>query len=167
MPPNIRLINPISSRFTWKIHSRWAAYLGRAEPGPNAKINCLFSHCHIFYIRALYGLSIIFLVAFFLLPTFIPRHLSYVHARYLFVTDTLLTPTITEPPSVECQELLTPTRSNACVARIDLGPIRTQKEIQIHGPLMIYKRKGYSVVLRSPIDDPTGLSMVNYVLEVG
>ena len=43
------------------------------------------------------------------------------HAGYLFVTDTLSTPTITEPPSVECQDLLIPTRSNACVARIDLG----------------------------------------------
>ena len=43
------------------------------------------------------------------------------HAGYLFVTDTLSTPTITEPPSVECQDLLIPTRLNACVARIDLG----------------------------------------------
>ena len=25
-----------------KIHSPWAAYLDRAEPGPNVKINCLF-----------------------------------------------------------------------------------------------------------------------------
>ena len=50
IPPNIRLINPISKLFTpqSKIHSRWAAYLGRAEPGPNAKINCLFSHRHMF-----------------------------------------------------------------------------------------------------------------------
>ena len=31
------------------------------------------------------------------------------HAWYLFVTDTLSTPTITEPPSVECQDLLIPT----------------------------------------------------------
>ena len=30
-----------------KIHSHWAAYLGRAEPGPTAKINCLFSHRRI------------------------------------------------------------------------------------------------------------------------
>ena len=43
------------------------------------------------------------------------------HAGYLFVTDTLSTPTTTEPPSMECQDLLIPTRSNACVARIDLG----------------------------------------------
>ena len=43
------------------------------------------------------------------------------HAGYLFVTDTLSTLTITDPPSVECQDLLIPTRSNACVARIDLG----------------------------------------------
>ena len=37
-----------------------------------------------------------------------------------FVTDTLLSSTISEPPSVECQHLLIPTRSNACVAKIDL-----------------------------------------------
>ena len=43
------------------------------------------------------------------------------HAGYLFVTDTLSTPTIAEPPSVECQDPLIPTRWNACVARIDLG----------------------------------------------
>ena len=43
------------------------------------------------------------------------------HAGNLFETDTLSTPTITEPSSVECQDLLIPTRSNACVARIDLG----------------------------------------------
>ena len=42
-------------------------------------------------------------------------------AGYLFVTDTLSTSTITEPPSVKCQHLLIPTRSSACVARIDLG----------------------------------------------
>ena len=30
------------------------------------------------------------------------------HAGYLFVIDTLPTPTITEPPSVECQDLLIP-----------------------------------------------------------
>ena len=32
------------------------------------------------------------------------------HAGYLFVTDTLSTPTITETPWVECQDLLIPTR---------------------------------------------------------
>ena len=31
-----------------------------------------------------------------------------VHAGCLYVTDTLSTPTITEPPSVECQDLLIP-----------------------------------------------------------
>ena len=45
----------------------------------------------------------------------------HVHAGYLFVTDTLSTPTITEPPSIKCQDLLIQTRWNACVARIDLG----------------------------------------------
>ena len=63
IPPNIRLINPIFKRFTPKQRST-ADDLGRAEPGPNAKINCLFSHrlSH----RALSCLSIIFQMAFFL-----------------------------------------------------------------------------------------------------
>ena len=47
------------------------------------------------------------------------------HAGYLFVSDTLSTPTITEPSSVECQDLLIPHRNeiNACVVGIGvLGP---------------------------------------------
>ena len=55
------------------------------------------------------------------MPTFIPRHLRYVHARYLFVTDTLLTSTITKPSSLERQDLLIPTILNTCVVGIDLG----------------------------------------------
>ena len=111
--------NPISKRFTYisKIHSRWAAYLGRAEPGPNAKINCLFSHRNIFghflnfqsSINCVLPCPLLFLA------------ICALHAGYLFVTDTLSTPTIAKPPSVECQDLLIPTRSYACVARIDLG----------------------------------------------
>ena len=73
--PNIKLITrSLSGSHTNKIHSQWAAYLGRAEPGPNAKINCLFSHRHIF------GLFLIFQSSFqlhFSLPTFIPRHLRF------------------------------------------------------------------------------------------
>ena len=38
-----------------------------------------------------------------------------------FVSDLLSTLAILEPPLVECQDLLIPTRSYACVARIDLG----------------------------------------------
>ena len=38
-----------------------------------------------------------------------------------FVTRTFSTPTISAPPSVECKDLLIPTRLNACAARIDLG----------------------------------------------
>ena len=75
IPPNIRLITrSLSGSHTKKIHSRWAAYLGRAESGPSAKINCLFSHRHIF------GLFLVFQSSFqlhFSLPTFIPRHLRF------------------------------------------------------------------------------------------
>ena len=103
IPPNIRLISQ--------------PYLGKAEPGTNAMINCLFSHHHIFRH---------FLVFNHLSICIFPYPLLFLaiyalHAGYLFVTDTLSTPTITESPSVECQDLLIPTRSNACVARIDLG----------------------------------------------
>ena len=86
-----------------------SANMGRAEPGPNAKINCRFSHRHIF------GHFLVFQSSFklhFSLPNFIPA-IYALHAGYLFETDTLSTPTISEAPSVECQDLLIPTRSNA------------------------------------------------------
>ena len=57
-----------------KIHIGWAAYLGRVDAGPNAKINCLFSHRHIF------GHFLVFQSFFklhFSLPTFILRHLRF------------------------------------------------------------------------------------------
>ena len=53
------------------------------------------------------------------MPTFIPRHLRYVHAGNMFETDTLSTPTILQPPSMAFQDHLIPTRVIACVARID------------------------------------------------
>ena len=40
-----------------------------------------------------------------------------VHAGYLFVSDALSTPTITEPPSLECQDLLIPHRSRSKVLK--------------------------------------------------
>ena len=45
LPPNIRLINSISKWFT--INRRFASvelptWVGRAEPGSNVEINCLF-----------------------------------------------------------------------------------------------------------------------------
>ena len=53
------------------------------------------------------SLSFIF---FFPLPTYtdIVIFIYTVHAGCLYVTDTLSTPTFTEPPSVECQDLLIP-----------------------------------------------------------
>ena len=53
----------------------------------------LFSSSHI---RALSCLSIIFQFAFFL-ANFSPRYLCYMHPGYLFVTDTLSTPTTDLP----------------------------------------------------------------------
>ena len=93
------------------------SYLSGAEPGLIAKIIFLFSHRLIFgpfFCQSSFKLH-------FSLPIVIPRHLRYVYDEYLFVTETLSTPTITELPLMECQDLLIPTRSNACVASIDLG----------------------------------------------
>ena len=74
----IRLINLISKRFTYieVTHQIWAVYLGRTEPGPNAKINCLFSHRHLF------GLFLVFR-SYFPCPLSILAIYS-VHAGYLF-----------------------------------------------------------------------------------
>ena len=121
--PNIRLINLISISRSQPIedsHPMSCLYLDRAEPGPNSKINCLYSHCQIF------GPSLVFpssLILHFSLPTFTPQHLRFEHAGYLFVTDILSTPTIIEPPAVKCQDISIPTRLNTCVARINLGHI--------------------------------------------
>ena len=41
-----------------KVHIRWAVYLGRTEPGPNAKNNCLFSR------RLIFGSFLVFWSAF-------------------------------------------------------------------------------------------------------
>ena len=68
IPPNIRLI----TRSLSDELPTWA--MGRAEPGPNAKINCLFSLRHIF------GHFLVFQSSFklhFSLPTFLPRHLRF------------------------------------------------------------------------------------------
>ena len=48
---------------------------------------------------------------FFMAISHCPHILIFIYnvrARYLYVTDTLTTPTITEPPSVECQDLFIP-----------------------------------------------------------
>ena len=116
IPPNIRLINTISKRFTtnrrftsdepptWVEQSQdlmlrsTVSFLIVTHSGTvlsfNHLSNCIFPYPLLFL--AIYTL----------------------HARYLFVTDTLSTQTIT---SVEWQDLLIPTRLNACIARIDLG----------------------------------------------
>ena len=67
------------------------------------------------------SLSIIFI---FLCPH-IFIFIYTVHAGCLYVTDTLSTPTITELPLMECQDLLIPI---ACVARIHLGLVKVPSE---------------------------------------
>ena len=66
----------------------------------------LFSNHHLFGVQ-----SFLFFLchsySFFLCPN-IFIFIYTVHAGCLYVTNTLSTPTITEPPSVECQDLLIP-----------------------------------------------------------
>ena len=79
----------------------WDAYLGRR------------THIHgqllLFppsFIRALLSLFFLYHSYSFFLCAHIFIFIFTVHACYLYVTDTLSTPTCTEPPSVECQGLL-------------------------------------------------------------
>ena len=79
------------------------------------QFNCLFFPS--FHIQALSYLSRhLFLAHFYSSPLMLCACCVSVS-----VTDTVSTRTVTEPPSVECQDLLIPTRLNACVARKDLS----------------------------------------------
>ena len=68
-------------------------------------VNFLFSHHHLFGAQSFFFLCHSY--SFFLF-SHIFLFIYTVHAGCLYVTDTLSTPTITEPPSVECQDLLIP-----------------------------------------------------------
>ena len=115
IPPNIRLINPISKRFTPNLR-----FTSHELPTWVEQSQDLMLRSTVYFssslIRTLSCLSIIFQIAYFL-AHFLLLAIYALHDGYLFATDTLSTPTITEPPSVECQDLLIPTRSNACVLR--------------------------------------------------
>ena len=67
-------------------------------------VNFLFSHHHLF------GLNHFFFFLCHSYSFFLCPHIFFfiytVHAGCLYVTDTLSTPTIMEPPSVKCQDLL-------------------------------------------------------------
>ena len=85
-------------------------------------VNFLFSHHHLFGAQ-----SFLFFLcqsySFFLCPH-IFIFIYTVHAGCLYVTDTLSTPTITEPPSVECQDLLIPHRSMCALwKRVDCSEL--------------------------------------------
>ena len=104
-------------------HIRWAVYLGRTEQGPNAKINCLFSHRrHIFGHFLVF--PIIFKVAFFL-PIFITRHLLCA----CWVSVLLLTSLNNNyfGTSIECYDLLIPTRTNVCIINFDRKQIQCKQ----------------------------------------
>ena len=91
IPPNIRLINPISKRFRTNQRFTSNEPPNWVEQSQDIMLNCLFSHHHIF------GHFLVFQSSFklhFSLPTFIPRYLRFTCcAGYLFVTDTVSTPT--------------------------------------------------------------------------
>ena len=115
--PNIRMINLISKRFTNNQRFTSDELPTWVEQSQNLMLRSTVSFLNVTYSGTflsfnhlsnyIYPCPLLFLVIYPL------------HAGYLFVTDTLNT--ISEPPSVECQDLLIPTRSNTCVARIDLG----------------------------------------------
>ena len=67
-------------------------------------VNFLFSHHHLFGAQSF----LFFLCHSFFLCAHIIIFIYTVHDGCLYVTDTLSTPTITEPPSVKCQDLLIP-----------------------------------------------------------
>ena len=91
---------------TYHILNWWAAYLGRTEQGHMFMVNFLFSHHHLFGLNYIFSFFVIHILIFLCPHIFI--FIFTVHAGCLYVTDTLSTPTITEPPSVECQDLLIP-----------------------------------------------------------
>ena len=119
MQPNIRLINPISKWFTSNWRFTADELLTWVEQSQDLMLRSTVSFLIVTYsypFLSFWSFQVLIFLAQFYSSSF-----TLLHAGYLFVTDTLSTPTITEPPSVEFQDLLIPTRSNVCVARIDLG----------------------------------------------
>ena len=113
IPPKYQVDNPISKRF--KPNRRFAAdeLPTWVEQSQDLMLRSTVSFLIVTY-------SGTFLTFYHLSSCIFPcPHLFLaiyaLHAGYLFVTDTLSTPTITEPPSMECQDLLITTRLNACV----------------------------------------------------
>ena len=112
IPPFIRLIVTRSQSRSQYIPQTnwWAAYLGRTVHSKDTimfMVNFLFSNHHLFGLNHFYSFCIIhILFSFAHIHLFI--FIFAVRAGCLYVTDTLSTPTITEPPSVECQDLLIP-----------------------------------------------------------
>ena len=127
-PPNIKMINPISKRFTTNRRFTSDELPTWVEQSQDIVLRSTVSFLIVTYSATF--LSFNHLSNWFLPCPLLTLSIYALHAGSLFVTDTLSTPTITEPPSVERQDLFIPTRSNACVARVDLGrvdqsPIRT------------------------------------------
>ena len=118
--PNIRSINLISKPF--KTNRRFTS---DELPTWVEQSQYLMQRLTVYFLIITYSDPFLYFdhlsSCIFVLPTFISSHLRFVHVGFLFVTDSLSTSTITEPPSAECQERLIPTRSKSCVARIDLG----------------------------------------------
>ena len=83
---------------------QWAAYLGRIELGHMFMVNFLFSH-HLFRHIHIFSFFIIHFLFFSPHCLHVLIFIFTVRAGYLYVTDTLSTPTIMEPLSVECQDL--------------------------------------------------------------
>ena len=88
----------------WRVHPVFLA-------GPLSKDTYSWSTCSfqtIIYSGTFISFLSLSSILFFFHCPHIFIFIFTVCAGYLYVTDTLSTPTITEPPSVECQDLLIP-----------------------------------------------------------
>ena len=103
IPPNIRLINPISKRFTNNRRFTSNELPTWVEQSQEIMLRSTVSSHHY-----IFGLFLVFQSSFKLHFPYPLLSLAIydLHAGYHFVTDTHSTPTIMEPPSMECQDLL-------------------------------------------------------------
>ena len=129
IPPNIRLIYPISKRFTPNRRFTADELPTWVEQSQDLMLRSTVSFLIATYSGTFLSFNHISNYIFPCLLLFLAIYA--LHAGYLFVSDTLSTPTITEPPSVEYQDLLVPTRLTACVTKIKLrlSPNRTTKQL--------------------------------------
>ena len=105
IPPNIRLISPISTRLTYNRRFKSDELPTLIEQSQDLMLRSTVS---FLIVRHIFGHFLVFQSSFiwhFSLPTLFLA-IYAMHAGYLFST-------ITEPPSVECQDLIIPTEGGS------------------------------------------------------